>query len=321
MPVSAKRRFLNRRLFLGGAAVTGAGFTWLASSGSWTARFFRERFSEIGRKLPAAPQLPDPKAWSDSKITAAWLGHSTVLINFYGVRILTDPAFFPCIGVNALVGTLGPKRFVACALSPRELPPIDLVLVSHAHFDHLDIPSLAAVPGKPSAVMSRGTSDLLPRRHYSSVKELRWGEGDLIKTSRGEVGVRSIEVRHWGARVRRDTWRGYGGFILERDGKKLLFAGDTANTDLFATYRGHGPFEAAIMPIGAYHPWIRSHCTPEEALAMVNAAGARKIIPVHHQTYRLSSEPMQEPIERMEQALAREPERLVLKEIGQTAVI
>jgi L-ascorbate metabolism protein UlaG (beta-lactamase superfamily) len=88
--------------------------------------------------VPAAAYTPSPSTWTDNAITLAWLGHATVLINFYGVRILTDPVLFRRIGVNLGVGSFGPLRQIACALSPKSLPDIDLVLVSHAHFDHLD---------------------------------------------------------------------------------------------------------------------------------------------------------------------------------------
>ncbi|MGH9175163.1 MAG: MBL fold metallo-hydrolase, partial [Vicinamibacterales bacterium] len=190
----------------------------------------RERFDEFGRDIPAAPHKPTPAAWSDDGVTLAWLGHASVLINFYGVRILTDPTLFPRIGVDAGVGTIGPLRLVQCALTPEELPDLDLVLVSHAHFDHLDTPSLGAVRGMPAAVMATATSDLLPRRHYSSVTELRWNDSTSVQTRRGDVLVRAIEVKHWGARLQRDTYRGYTGFIVEREGGKLLIGGDTAST-------------------------------------------------------------------------------------------
>jgi L-ascorbate metabolism protein UlaG (beta-lactamase superfamily) len=311
----------NRRTFLAGGAMAGVGGLWLGTSSSWTARFFRARFAEIGRDIPGAPHQPQPGTWDDNALTMAWLGHATVLMNFYGIRILVDPALFARIGVHAMLGTIGPQRLVKCALTPKELPAVDLVLVSHAHFDHLDTPSLGAVRGKPAAVMAPETSDLLPRRRYSSVTELRWNESTRVTTQRGEVLVRAVEVRHWGARLRRDTHRGYTGFVIEREGRKLLLGGDTADTPLFAEHRRYGPFEAAIMPIGAYDPWIHSHCTPEQAVAMTNAARARLFVPVHHQSFELSNEPFKEPIDRAKAALAREPERLALHEIGATVVI
>ena len=291
------------------------------SRAAWGARFLRQRFEEIGRDIPRAPQKPTPETWSDAAVTVAWLGHSTVLINFYGVRILTDPVLYRRVGVSLGLGTLGPLRLVQCALSRHELPEIDLVLVSHAHFDHLDRPSLRSLRGRPVAVMAWGTADLLPRRRYSAVAELRWNDSTRITTPRGDLTVRGIEVKHWGARIGRDRWRGYTGFVVEREGRRLLIAGDTAMTPIFRDHRRYGPFDAAVMPIGAYNPWIFAHCTPEQAVAMADAAGARSIVPVHHQSFRLSNEPFMEPIERAQQALAREPERLALREIGETIVL
>jgi L-ascorbate metabolism protein UlaG (beta-lactamase superfamily) len=316
------RHLLNRRTFITTGAAAGiGGAAWLGSSSSWGARFLRQRFDEIGRDIPKAPFKPAPATWSDNALTLAWLGHATVLINFYGVRILTDPTLYPRIGVDLGLGTLGPLRLVQCALTPGELPEIDLVLVSHAHFDHLDTPSLGSVRGKPAAVMASDISDLLPRGRYSSVRELRWNEAATVTTPRGDVQVRAIEVKHWGACIRRDIWRGYTGWILERGGRRLLIGGDTAATPAFKGHRHLGPFDAAVMPIGAYNPWIYNHCTPEQAVTMADAAGARLIVPVHHQSFRLSNEPFMEPIERIQEALFKERDRLALRQIGETVVL
>jgi L-ascorbate metabolism protein UlaG (beta-lactamase superfamily) len=294
---------------------------WTGMSQSWAARFVRGRFEEFGRDVPAAARRPSPDNWSDNAVTLAWLGHATVLVNFYGVRILTDPVLFRRIGVDLGLGSLGPLRLVRCALDADALPEIDLVLVSHAHFDHLDTPSLRAIRGRPAAVMAAGTSDLLPSRAYSGVHELKWGEAQTITTPRGDLLIRAIEVKHWGARIRRDTWRGYTGWIVEREGKKLLIGGDTAITNAFRQHRAWGPFEAAVMPIGAYDPWIWNHCTPEQAVTMADAAGARLLVPVHHQSFQLSREPLMEPIERVQEMLSRELDRLAVRDIGDTAVI
>ena len=316
------RRLFGRRKFLATSAVAGVGAAaWASSSSSWSARFLRERFAEFGRDVPAAAHKPTPAAWSDNAITLAWLGHATVLINFYGVRIITDPVLFSRIGVDVGPGTIGPLRLVQCALTEEELPDLDLVLVSHAHFDHLDTPSLGAVRGLPAAVMAASTSDLLPSGSYSSVTELRWNESTTVRTAHGDVAVHAIEVKHWGARLQSDTYRGYNGYIIEREGRRLLIGGDTAATPVFADQRRHGPFEAAVMPVGAYDPWIRNHCTPEQAVQMADAAGARLFVPVHHQSFQLSREPFLEPIERTQTALSAEADRLALREIGETRVI
>lgn len=312
---------LNRRGLLATGALASAGAAWTAVSDSWSARFLRARLAEVGADVPAALHTPTPAAWRDNAITMAWLGHATVLINFYGVRVLTDPVLFNRIGVDLGLGSFGPKRLVRCALAADHLPDIDLVLVSHAHFDHLDTPSLAAVRGNPVAVMAAETSDLLPRRYYSAVHELRWNEQVTVTTRHGDATIRAIEVKHWGARIQRDTHRGYTGWVVEREGKRLLIGGDTASTAAFRHHRRFGPFEAAVMPIGAYDPWITNHCTPEQAVSMADAAGARLFLPVHHQSFSLSREPVHEPIARATRMLDAERGRLGWRDIGATLIV
>ena len=270
-----------------------------------------------GDVLPA-PHAPDPGAWSDNSITLAWLGHATVLINFYGVRVLTDPALFPRIGVDVRLTTVGPLRLTACALPAAQLLEIDVVLLSHAHFDHLDTASLRALRGHPLVVTAAKTGDLVPVR---AVYEIAWNQSVHLSTRHGDVEVRAVEVKHWGARLNNDFYRGYNGYVIRREGRALLFGGDTAHTRAFAGHRRHGPYEAAIMPIGAYNPYIYNHCTPEQAVAMADAAGARLFVPIHHKTFRLSEEGFNEPIERAEAALVKEPGRLAVREVGDTVVI
>ena len=315
------KSMLNRRALLATGVLAGAGAAWTSVSSSWTARFLRARMTEFGQDVPLAPHSPRPDTWPENAITLAWLGHATVLVNFYGLRIITDPVLFSRIGVDLGIGSLGPLRLVQCALPPQALPDIDLVLVSHAHFDHLDTPSLAAIRGTPVAVMAAGTSDLLPRRFYSHVEELRWNDSTRVATRRGDAVVHAVEVKHWGARLGRDTHRGYTGWVIEREGRRLLIGGDTAETRAFRDHRRFGPFEAAVMPIGAYDPWIANHCTPEQAVTMADAAGARLFAPVHHRSFSLSREPVTEPIERTEQMLRAERDRLGWREIGETLVI
>ncbi|MFN2476204.1 MAG: MBL fold metallo-hydrolase, partial [Chthoniobacterales bacterium] len=162
------------------------------------------------------------------------------------------------------------------------------------------------------------TADLLRWTRFRDKKELRWGEEKVIRRENGELRVRAFPVKHWGARLRSDNYRGYNGYVLERNGQRIIVGGDTAFTDSFAALLGDRRFALAIMPIGAYDPWIRSHATPEQAVAMANAAGADHIMPVHHQTFRLSAEPFREPIERFEAALQQTPERIATRKIGET---
>lgn len=313
----------NRRRFLiGTTAVAALGGGWLGLSQSRAARWLRRIVADTGRSVPPAPVKPDPASWSDNAVTICWIGHATVLINFYGIHILTDPTLGDRCGVNLGLGTAGPKRYIAPALRREELPPIDLVLLSHAHMDHLDLASLRSFMGRTPMVAARNTSDLIANGNGKSPVELKWGEKYALRTDRGDLQIEAFEVKHWGQRWPGEKLeRGYNGYLLRREGRSLLFGGDTANTSLFSEVRSRGPFAAAIMPIGAYQPWIRHHCTPEQAVELANAAGAHYLVPVHHQTFKLSDEPMNEPIERIQSALQREPERLALKRIGETFVL
>jgi L-ascorbate metabolism protein UlaG (beta-lactamase superfamily) len=116
--------------------------------------------------------------------------------------------------------------------------------------------------------------------------------------------------------MRTDTYRGYNGYVLEAGRYRVLFAGDTANTHLLRTLRGSRSYDLAIMPIGAYNPWYRYHCNPEEAWRMGNEANADRFIPVHHQTFSLSREPALEPIERFLAAAGNSTDRVAVTGIG-----
>ena len=287
----------------------------------WLGHLWREWTVESWRPIAPVFAKPEPSKWNDARVTVAWIGHATVLINFFGIKILTDPVLFPRIGIRLPGLTIGPKRLTAPALEFHELPKINVVLLSHAHFDHLDLRTLNCFDEKTSLITASNTRDLLRWTRLRDITELRWDERTTLKTAAGEIDVIALRVKHWGARKQRDTYRGYNGYLLDRNGRRILFAGDTALTNRFAELRERGPLDLGIMSIGAYNPWIRSHCTPEQAIEMANAAGAQFIVPVHHQTFRLSFEPLWEPIERFKAALRGAPERIALCEIGQTFVL
>jgi L-ascorbate metabolism protein UlaG (beta-lactamase superfamily) len=280
-----------------------------------TAPRFWERFSQdYKRSIVAAPHRPNPALWDEVGLHAAWLGHSTVLLKIEGVTIITDPVFSSRVGLNFGPLTLGLKRIVAPALLQQEIPQPDIVLLSHAHMDHFDIPSLRALESSRTAVVTASkTSDLLAVRNYGRVQELAWGEEVRLE----DVTVRAFQVNHWGARMRSDTFRGFNGYVIETSRHRVLFGGDTAVTDSFRSVRTPRGIDLAIMPIGAYNPWIRAHCTPEQALRMAEDAGADSVLPVHHQTFQLSNESYLEPIERLVAAAGNRPERVALTSIGQ----
>lgn len=245
---------------------------------------------------------------------AAWLGHTTVLLKVDGFTILTDPVFSTRIGLNFGPMTVGIKRLVEIAAPLVDLPRIDLILLSHAHMDHFDLPSLRQLENAHSHVVTaERTSDLLRPRRYAQVHELRWNES--VET--GPAKVRAFEVAHWGARMRSDVYRGYNGYLVDVGRRHILFGGDTAYTRSFKELKSSKPVDLAIMPIGAYDPWIRVHCNPEQAWAMANDAGAEFVLPVHHQTFQLSREPRFEPMERLLGAAGSAPERVCVRQIGE----
>jgi L-ascorbate metabolism protein UlaG (beta-lactamase superfamily) len=287
----------------------------------WLGHLWREWTTESWRPIAPAFTKPEPSKWNDAHVTVTWIGHAIVLINFFGVKILTDPVLFPRIGIRLPGLTIGPKRLTAPALEFHELPKIDIVLLSHAHFDHFDLRTLHRFDENTCVITAPNTGDLLRWTRLRDVTELRWGERKSLKTASGDIAISAFQVKHWGARKQRDTYRGYNGYLIERNGRRILFAGDTALTNSFAELRDRGPVDLAIMSIGAYNPWIHSHCTPEQAVEMANAAGAQFIMPVHHQTFRLSFEPLREPIQRFKAVLHDAPERIALCEIGQTFVL
>lgn len=278
--------------------------------------FLKERRRELATPIAHASFRPAPREWRDDKLTVAWLGHASVLINFYGTWLLTDPALRARVGVRVGAMTMGPRRLVRPALLAREIPRLDAILISHAHMDHCDRGTLARLPRQTPVVVQRGMSDLV--RRFRQVRELAWGESVSIK----DVRIEAVESNHWGARTLTDSHRGYGGYLIEKGGSAILFAGDTAYTPTFARLarerKGRAPVRLAILPIGAYNPYIAVHANPEQAWAMGREMNAEYVLPIHHKTFRLSREPIGEPIERLLAAAGTEGWRIAATDVGQT---
>jgi L-ascorbate metabolism protein UlaG (beta-lactamase superfamily) len=267
---------------------------------------------------------PDPKTWNDSAITTAWIGHATVLINFFGTKIITDPVFSERIGINVLgLTTIGPKRLVAPALSFEELPPIDLILLSHAHMDHLDVPTLRRFDPKIPIVMAKNTSDVIDGLSFKTVIEMDWGENQKLL----DVTLEAVQVKHFGWRLpweedrSKGNWdgRSYNAYVLSKNGKRILFGGDTSYQEFFQDLaRRKIEVDLAMMPIGAYDPWIHNHCNPEQAIHMAEFLKARYIMPIHWGTFIQSDESTNEPIERFRKAISTSSSKLALDSHGQT---
>lgn len=266
-----------------------------------------------------------PALWNADDVNVGWIGHSTMLISIAGTTILTDPVFSDSIGLNLAGLVLGPSRIIAPALPLQHLPQPDIVLLSHAHMDHLDIPSLEAIstlwPHCVSVVTAKNTSDLVERFPWRSVAELDWDEENTFHS----VNIRAIEVLHNGWRWPWEkhrlcrssgSGRSSNAYLIEAAGRRILFGGDTAYTEsLGAAVRG---VDVAIMPIGAYGGFESDHCTPEQALAMATHMESEYFLPMHCNTFCQSSEPMAEPMRRLVAALPAHGSRLALAGVGQT---
>jgi len=286
-----------------------------------------EYFSE--GKLTYPNYKPSPTDWKEDDINIAWIGHSTVLINMFGTIILTDPVLFESVGIYVLGLTIGKIRATKPALEFDELPKPDLVLISHAHMDHMDYKSLKELtvkyPGKVDCITAYNTKDIIEDLNWRSLSELDWGEF----VYNDELKITGIAVNHNGSRLpgeidRADghilNGRSYNGYILEKFKKKILFAGDTAYTEMFKQHRSKN-IDIAIMPIGGYIPHNHRHCNPEESLIMASEhLGAKYFIPIHCNTFD-GDEGFHTPIDWMMKSVVNYNIEIGLSEIGQTLTL
>ncbi len=262
-----------------------------------------------------SPVRPAPRSWSPGGITLSWIGHATFLINLEGTTILTDPVFSDTIGVSLLgLTTLGLRRFVPPALTIAELPPLDLILISHAHMDHYDIPSLRKLPRGVPIILARDTTEFMQDLGYAQIQELDWGQTAEVDG----VRIEAVPVKHWGRRYPWDRDRGYNGLLLTKGRRSILFGGDTAYTARLPAATAGRPLDVAILPIGGYNPYIANHASPEQAWGLYHEMRARYLIPMHWRTFRMSHERPFEPYERLVAAQNGSARRIALHAIGET---
>lgn len=230
-------------------------------------------------RQPVFPKL------SEGQVAVTWIGHASFLVQFNDLNVLIDPNFanwlFLC------------KRVKRCGLLLKHLPPIDLVLLSHAHFDHFHKPTLRRLPRPKIALMPWGMSDLMRNLNFERVLELEWWD----RFSHGGWSVTLTPSKHWGARVLRDHHRGYGGFVLEHQGRRIYHAGDSAYFEGFKEIGKQLSPEIALLPIGAYHPesFRHVHMGPDEALRVFRDLGSKWMVPMHYGSFRLAFEDIEEP--------------------------
>lgn len=273
------------------------------------------------QRAPSAP-LPtlDPKpAWQrgvDTGLRVTWLGHSTLYIEVDGVRILTDPVFGPRASP---VSFLGPKRFHPVPVSIPELPPVDVLLLSHDHYDHLCKPSIQQLAKLPlSVVTALGVAAHLEEYGMPSerIHELDWHESIELP----HVRFTATPAQHFSGRGMGDRnatlWASW---VIETARHKLFFSGDTGLfPELEEIGRKHGPFDLTMLEIGAYHPaWGSIHLGPDNALLAHEMLRGELLLPIHWGTFDLALHTWEEPAEQLFQAAHARSTRLLLPALGQ----
>lgn len=232
------------------------------------------------------PVFPELHAGS---ICITWIGHASFLIQTPEHSVLIDPNWARWLKVI--------KRIKQPGMEIHDLPAIDLVLVTHAHFDHLDRKTLRSVASDQAIIVPEHVGGLVHGLGFRHVQELaHWQSFEL-----GPLKVTLTPARHWGARVLHDTHRGFGGFHIEYAGRSVFHCGDSAWFEGFREIGERLPVEIALLPIGAYDaPTKRDvHMNPEEAIDAFLQLQASTLVPMHFGTFRLSYEPLHEPPERL----------------------
>jgi L-ascorbate metabolism protein UlaG (beta-lactamase superfamily) len=280
----------------------------------------REYFAGRQARRPPAPlpvENPAP-AWTraiDSGFRATWLGHSTVLLELDGMRVLTDPVWSDRISP---FGPAAPRRFQPIPIPLAALPPLDAIVISHDHFDHLDRPTVVALAAAQRApfVTPLGVGMYLeawgipPER----IVELDWWEHVTIR----DVRLTATPAQHFSGRVGNRNRTLWSSFVIETARRRVFFSGDTALTPEFAEVRARlGAFDLVMLEIGGFHTaWDHIHLGPANALAAVELLGRARFMPVHWGTFNLALHAWDDPPEQLVALAAERGVDLVMPRLG-----
>lgn len=273
------------------------------------------------RKLVKRVLHPKPSRWSNENVTVSWLGHATVLLNIFGKKMIIDPALEERIGVTPFSGlTIGPKRFLPPALSVDEVGEVDIILITHAHTDHFDYPTIRKLQSSNTIIIvARHMAKFLEGMNFKKVIEIDWEE----KINVEGIEIRGLEGRHWGARLPWHKDYEANSYLISKNGVNMFFGGDTAYTQNFANKLREIPIDIAFVGIGAYSPkpFESKHATPEQGWKMAREIGAKWVIPMHWGAFKLSRESMEEPIKRFRAAAISKIDMVPIWEVGETFVL
>lgn len=273
----------------------------------------------------ASPSVPVHPVIDDETIVVTYIGQATILIQCAGINILTDPIFSQRASP---LGWIGPKRVRDPGIAMDELPPIHLILLSHNHYDHMDLPSLRHLHARwsPKLVTGLGNGAYLAARGLPGARELDWWQDcEILPDTR----VTFVPAQHWSKRGlfdRRTTL--WGGLVVQSRTGRVYFAGDTGYPAHFSEIRHHlGEPDIALLPIGAYEPrWFMGpqHMNPDDAVRAHLDLGAHQSIAMHFATFPLTDEGIDAPAQELEKARRRHgvtPDRFIVPEFGHPIVV
>jgi len=276
------------------------------------------------RRVPSAP-LPSVNpldTWSqrvDSGLRATWLGHSTVLIEIDGWRVLTDPVWGPRASPSRF---LGPKRFQPVPIELRALPPLDAVVLSHDHYDHLDYTTMRLLRRYTVPIVtSLGVGahlesfDIAPHR----IVELDWWESHRVQGT--DLTLTAAPSQHFSGRGLKDGNKTlWSSFVIQGSRHRVFFSGDTGPTAEHAEIRArHGPFDLVMLEVGAHHPaWGNIHLGPVNALAAHTLLGGGPLLPVHWGTFNLALHAWDDPAEKLIELAPKSGARLLMPRLGES---
>ncbi len=293
---------------------------------AWKKFFWQRMFDREKVEIPEGFVIPEAQvlknlADNKDKNSITWLGHAAFLIHLDGLNILTDP--FLSERASPFRYLLGPKRFSPPGIHVENLPPIDIILISHNHYDHLDRETLRKIPNKDriTVITPLRNGQLLRPLGFANIHELNWGES----TTAGSLNVTVVPAIHFSARSLWDRNRMlWGGFAIQGQHEKLYFSGDTTYGPAFKNMAAYGPFDIGMIGIGAYDPvelMKGSHATPEQAIEIAQDLHVKTVIGMHWGSIRLTNEPAFEPPQRFVKAGEKagfKPENLWAMKIGET---
>jgi L-ascorbate metabolism protein UlaG (beta-lactamase superfamily) len=282
-------------------------------------KWMKERKSKVKDLTVNIPQasnkiIEEVRA-NKTRTSFTWIGHSTFLIQINGVNILTDPVWANRMGLQ--------KRLTQPGIMLGELPEIDIVVISHGHYDHLDFPTLKKLKGNPQYFVPIGLGPLFRKKGYSNVEEMSWWDETECKG----IQLHFVPAQHWTRRTLTDiNTSHWGGWIFQTPKETFYFVGDTGYFPGFKEIGERFTIDTVFMPIGAYEPeWFMrdSHISPEDSVTAFNELKAKLFVPMHYGAYRLADDTGPEALERLYQAWEKEnlpEEKLRVLDIGETVM-